>query len=158
MTARLDESQKNERKKLFGTWDEGFNPLRPYAWKFLRGDDADNVAVSLRETSRASIDVAETRRLQQSLRVIRTSVKRSAHHAERDGYTRSHPAGHFLQRLEQSIEVRIRGEDLPQQRAGVVGAGQIVYGTDYPFGSFAKHLAGLRESGCRTQWSAPGKR
>lgn len=29
----------------------------------------------------------------------------------------------------------------------IVGAGQIVYGTDYPFGSFAKHLAGLRESG-----------
>jgi predicted TIM-barrel fold metal-dependent hydrolase len=29
----------------------------------------------------------------------------------------------------------------------VAGAGQIVYGTDYPFGSFAKHLAGLRECG-----------
>jgi len=29
----------------------------------------------------------------------------------------------------------------------VAGAGQIVYGTDYPFGSLAKHLAGLRECG-----------
>jgi predicted TIM-barrel fold metal-dependent hydrolase len=33
----------------------------------------------------------------------------------------------------------------------IVGAGQIVYGTDYPFGSFAKHIAGLKESG----FSAP---
>ncbi|TXT21015.1 MAG: putative hydrolase, partial [Planctomycetota bacterium] len=32
LTARLDEQQKTERKKLFGTWDEGFKPLRPYAW------------------------------------------------------------------------------------------------------------------------------
>lgn len=32
MTARLDDRQKNERKKLFGTMDEGFKPLRPYAW------------------------------------------------------------------------------------------------------------------------------
>ena len=29
----------------------------------------------------------------------------------------------------------------------IAGAGQIVYGTDYPFGSLAKHLAGLRECG-----------
>lgn len=29
----------------------------------------------------------------------------------------------------------------------IAGAGQIVYGTDYPFGSPAKHLAGLRECG-----------
>jgi len=27
------------------------------------------------------------------------------------------------------------------------GAQQIVYGTDYPFGSFAKHTAGLKECG-----------
>ncbi len=33
----------------------------------------------------------------------------------------------------------------------IVGAGQIVYGTDYPFGSFAKHIAGLRDCG----FSAP---
>lgn len=32
MTARLDDQQKTERKKLFGTWDEGFRRLRPYAW------------------------------------------------------------------------------------------------------------------------------
>ena len=29
----------------------------------------------------------------------------------------------------------------------VAGAQQIVYGTDYPFGSFAKHIAGLKECG-----------
>ena len=29
----------------------------------------------------------------------------------------------------------------------VAGAGQIVYGTDYPFCSLAKHVAGLRECG-----------
>ena len=38
LTARLDEQQKQERKKLFGTWDEGFKPLRPYRWEFI-GDD-----------------------------------------------------------------------------------------------------------------------
>lgn len=32
MTAKLDEKQKNERKKLFGTISEGFRPLRPYLW------------------------------------------------------------------------------------------------------------------------------
>lgn len=32
MTAKLDEQQKNERKKLFGTISEGFRPLRPYLW------------------------------------------------------------------------------------------------------------------------------
>ena len=32
LTARLDEQQKQERKKLFGTMGEGFRPLRPYAW------------------------------------------------------------------------------------------------------------------------------
>ena len=31
-TAKLDEKQKNERKKLFGTISEGFRPLRPYLW------------------------------------------------------------------------------------------------------------------------------
>jgi len=29
----------------------------------------------------------------------------------------------------------------------IAGARQIVYGTDYPFGSFAKHIAGLRDCG-----------
>ena len=33
LTARLDDKQKTERKKLFGTWDEGFKWLRPYAWE-----------------------------------------------------------------------------------------------------------------------------
>jgi predicted TIM-barrel fold metal-dependent hydrolase len=33
----------------------------------------------------------------------------------------------------------------------IVGAGQIVYGTDYPFGSFAKHIAGLRDCGFSSQ-------
>ena len=32
LTARLDDQQKQERKKLFGTMGEGFRPLRPYAW------------------------------------------------------------------------------------------------------------------------------
>lgn len=32
MTAKLDEQQKEERKKLFGTISEGFRPLRPYVW------------------------------------------------------------------------------------------------------------------------------
>ena len=32
MTAKLDEKQKNERKKLFGTFSEGFKSLRPYCW------------------------------------------------------------------------------------------------------------------------------
>jgi len=32
MTAKLDEQQKTERKKLFGTFSEGFRPLRPYLW------------------------------------------------------------------------------------------------------------------------------
>lgn len=30
LTARLDDQQKQERKKLFGTWSEGFRPLKPY--------------------------------------------------------------------------------------------------------------------------------
>ncbi|MFM9961962.1 MAG: polysaccharide deacetylase family protein [Planctomycetaceae bacterium] len=38
LTARLDEQQKKERKKLFGTMGEGFRPLRPYAWD-LSGDE-----------------------------------------------------------------------------------------------------------------------
>ena len=33
MTAKLDEQQKKERKKLFGTLSEGFKPLRPFFWK-----------------------------------------------------------------------------------------------------------------------------
>lgn len=32
-TARLNTNQKEERKKLFGTWSEGFRPLKPYWWK-----------------------------------------------------------------------------------------------------------------------------
>ncbi len=32
MTAKLDDQQKEERKKLFGTISEGFRPLRPYQW------------------------------------------------------------------------------------------------------------------------------
>ena len=87
LTARLDEKQKNERKKLFGTWDEGFKWLRPYAWEFGADSDADNVAVSLRETSRTSggSDRAESVR---RVALGRGSVKRSAHHAERDGDAR----------------------------------------------------------------------
>ncbi len=37
LTARLDEKQKNERKKLFGTMSDGFKPLRPYRWEVLGG-------------------------------------------------------------------------------------------------------------------------
>lgn len=33
MTAKLDEQQKQERKKLFGTLSEGFRPLRPHQWR-----------------------------------------------------------------------------------------------------------------------------
>ncbi len=33
LTARLNASQKEERKKLFGTWSEGFRPLKPYWWE-----------------------------------------------------------------------------------------------------------------------------
>ena len=50
LTARLDEQQKNERKKLFGTWDEGFKPLRPYLWEI--GDDESH-AIKLRKLKSA---------------------------------------------------------------------------------------------------------
>lgn len=43
LTARLDEKQKNERKKLFGTMSEGFKPLRPYWWNGVA--DASRVGV-----------------------------------------------------------------------------------------------------------------
>jgi len=37
MTARLDAREKEERKKLFGTFSEGFRPLRPYCWNLEDG-------------------------------------------------------------------------------------------------------------------------
>ncbi len=36
--SNLDRSQRAERKKLFGTFSEGFRPLRPYVWQDLPGD------------------------------------------------------------------------------------------------------------------------
>ncbi len=42
LTARLDDQQKQERKKLFGTMGEGFRPLRPYFWNVV---DASRVGV-----------------------------------------------------------------------------------------------------------------
>lgn len=35
MSARLSRAQQSERKQLFGTFGEGFRPLRPYAWPGL---------------------------------------------------------------------------------------------------------------------------
>jgi len=37
LTARLDDQQKQERKKLFGTWSEGFRPLKPYLHRLADG-------------------------------------------------------------------------------------------------------------------------
>lgn len=37
MTARLDPEEKEERKKLFGTFSEGFRPLKPYHWSVDTG-------------------------------------------------------------------------------------------------------------------------
>ena len=37
MTAKLDPKEKEERKKLFGTFSEGFKPLRPYLWNLEGG-------------------------------------------------------------------------------------------------------------------------
>ncbi len=38
MTARLDASQRKERKALFGTLGEGFRSLKPYRWRTATGD------------------------------------------------------------------------------------------------------------------------
>lgn len=37
MTAKLDEQEKEERKKLFGTFSEGFRPLKPHHWQLEDG-------------------------------------------------------------------------------------------------------------------------
>ncbi|MGZ0174717.1 MAG: polysaccharide deacetylase family protein [Planctomycetales bacterium] len=37
MTAKLDEKEKEERKKLFGTFSEGFRPLKPHHWELEDG-------------------------------------------------------------------------------------------------------------------------
>jgi peptidoglycan-N-acetylglucosamine deacetylase len=37
MTAKLNPEEKEERKKLFGTFSEGFKPLRPYLWNLEGG-------------------------------------------------------------------------------------------------------------------------
>ena len=37
MTAKLDEQEKEERKKLFGTFSEGFRTLRPHHWELEDG-------------------------------------------------------------------------------------------------------------------------
>ena len=37
MTAKLDEQEKQERKKLFGTFSEGFRPLKPHHWQLENG-------------------------------------------------------------------------------------------------------------------------
>lgn len=38
MSTRLDKEQREERKELFGQFNEGFRPLRPFQWKFAEGD------------------------------------------------------------------------------------------------------------------------
>lgn len=37
MTAQLDPEEKKERKKLFGTFSEGFRPVKPYHWDLDAG-------------------------------------------------------------------------------------------------------------------------
>ena len=37
MTAKLDPEEMEERKKLFGTFSEGFRPLKPYQWNLDAG-------------------------------------------------------------------------------------------------------------------------
>ena len=37
LTARLTPEQRTEREVLFGTWKEGFRPLRPYSWQTPKG-------------------------------------------------------------------------------------------------------------------------
>jgi hypothetical protein len=37
LTARLDDEQKRERQQLFGSWREGFRPLKPFRWEFPEG-------------------------------------------------------------------------------------------------------------------------
>ena len=41
LTAKLDATQKEERKLLFGKFTEGFRPLRPYHWEIESGDASD---------------------------------------------------------------------------------------------------------------------
>ncbi len=38
MSTRLNKSQREERKELFGRFSEGFRPLRPFQWKFTDGE------------------------------------------------------------------------------------------------------------------------
>jgi len=42
MTSQLSDAQREERQRLFGTWTEGFRPLRPYWWQF--GEDEANIS------------------------------------------------------------------------------------------------------------------
>ena len=82
MTAKLDQQQKVERRKLFGTWNEGFKPLRPYWWK---------VAISFHEMSlsreMSERDLASVANEPLAMRPgAAVSLSREAHHAERDGY------------------------------------------------------------------------
>lgn len=37
MTARLSKEERAKRDKLFGSWKEGFRPLRPYEWQLPEG-------------------------------------------------------------------------------------------------------------------------
>jgi hypothetical protein len=37
MTARLSKEEREKRDKLFGSWREGFRPLRPYQWQLPEG-------------------------------------------------------------------------------------------------------------------------
>ncbi|MCA9084345.1 MAG: polysaccharide deacetylase family protein [Planctomycetaceae bacterium] len=38
LSTRLDKSQREERKELFGRFSEGFRPLRPFQWTFSNGE------------------------------------------------------------------------------------------------------------------------
>ncbi|MCA9049323.1 MAG: polysaccharide deacetylase family protein [Planctomycetaceae bacterium] len=38
LSTRLDKSQREERKELFGQFREGFRQLRPFQWKFREGE------------------------------------------------------------------------------------------------------------------------
>jgi peptidoglycan/xylan/chitin deacetylase (PgdA/CDA1 family) len=40
-TARLSAAQRQERKRLFGTWREGFRPVRAYWWQIADEDGED---------------------------------------------------------------------------------------------------------------------
>ena len=77
MTAKLDPEEKEERKKLFGTFSEGFKTLRPYLWN-LEGGPLLEIPVTTMPCFKVPIHVSYLLYLDQFSRTLAMTYWRMA--------------------------------------------------------------------------------